>query len=311
MDAPPLRTQHEVRRWELPDETWQRNLKNRIQSSLGPLVRDALRKHAEQLHGMSADDIVSRAATNAQHEAVMDDIRRRAQVEFDTHLNGEILQRRFVAEEDLSPDEWETLQKYQQTLYDHVAKGSPDRARSLSNTEPLPIERRSSASASAEQTNFMIPVRPTDYRSGEGRPRGSSVASTSSLENHLWARTSTRNRTNSAGSGVGEFRTLESAIDGGEHWTPLTPPDDPISHITHAAPSAMDADVSLVRRKTSRSMSRGRGWRAGISPGPYSQSSRTLANALTDAIVPPSGSSPPPEGRQSTSFFHSVLMVFL
>jgi hypothetical protein len=287
------------RRWVVPDETWQRNLKNRIQSSFAPLVRDAQRQHMESLHMLGDDDPGGRAAATAAHEQAMDGIRRRAQVEFDTHLNGEILQRRFVADEELGPEEWHALQKYQQTLYDHVAKGSPDRPRTISNAAaPLSIERRTSAS-STEAGSFTAPVHPP--RPVESRPRGNSVASASSMENHLWSQSGARNRTSSASGSVDKARPVESTVHD-DHWTRLTPPEERVPRITHVPPP----DSGIRQRATSRSTSRGRMWRPNVSPGPRAPSSRTLVNALID---PPAVSTPPTSSSLVPQHGVSLLMT--
>jgi hypothetical protein len=295
--------------WEPPDEKWKRNLRLRIQQSLAPQVAEAKRAHASALADVEEEDFVTRTALNAQHEEVMDAIRRKAQDEFDHHLQGEILQRRYVADHKLDSAEWAMLQRYQQTLFDHVAKGSPDRerARTASN-EPCPgsglgavsMVRTSSAGTSAAGSAPREPaagvlLRPMAAEAPEpGRRRNNSVASTSSLENHLWSTTRKRAGSSSAGSGPsGAIRIPEGPLER-ERWTPLTPPDEPVPRASRASPaSTPDSDAIVPRRSKTRITSRGKGWRSSLSPGPEprTQASRTMANALVDVnfIVPSPG----------------------
>jgi hypothetical protein len=296
--------------WDPPDEKFKRNLRLRIQHSLAPFVADAKRQHAISLAEVDEDDIVTRASLEAQHEDAMDKIRKRAQDEFDTHLQGEILQRRFVADHKLEPGEWANLQRYQQTLFDHVAKSSPDRERArTSSNEPRPAATAISAvpmvraSSGGTSAGGSIPRDSALLRRTPepGRRRNDSVASTSSLENQLWSTTRKRAGSTSA-TGVSGLNSAAIRIpDGplqGERWTPLAPLDDPAPR-TSSRPSSFnpsEPDTSQSGRPGTRTMSRGRGWRPSVSPGPsiHGLSSRTLTTALVDPSIttPPESSYP-------------------
>lgn len=285
-----------------PDEKWMRNLRVRIGQSLAPQVAEAKKTLALKLAETEEDDTVTRAHLNAEFEDVMDKFRKQAQDELDTHVQGELLQRRYVADQKLTPEEMLQLQRYQQTLYDHVAKGSPDheRTRSFIN-EPrqgtrasaVPMARASSGGSTtsvsaSKDASIFATIRSHAAEAPEpARRRNNSVASTSSLEQQLWSPGRKR-----SGSNSGNYPTISVAgaisIPDAPHerdrWTPLTPPDEPVARTSRSVSSTLLGPNSASRQAALRSTSRDSGWQGGASPEaqPRSQTSRTWTAAVND-----------------------------
>jgi hypothetical protein len=284
--------------WEPPDEAWKNTLQQRILKSVQPQVIEAKEEHAAALASISKDDSAARAALTAQHDQVIHTIRRAAQEEYETHLQGEILQRRWVAEHTLDAGEWAALQQYQKTLYEHAAKGSPDRERTRSHEPRSGAQVSASAMArSASGGTSGVGSAPRESAAGtllrpfaagppeSGRRRNDSVVSTSSFENGLWPTSRKRASSNSSGSApAGAIRIPGSSER--ERWNPLTPPADESVLRGQRAPLATtpDSDSVMGDRSASRFSGRSRGWKQSVSPGPgRAQSSRTLTAALIES----------------------------
>jgi hypothetical protein len=290
--------------WQPPDEKWKNNLWQQCQHALAPRFTDLTSKHAAALSGLDDDDVDRRGALDSEHEDALRALTVEREQLYATHLQAEILQRRYLAnKDDLSPAELAAFKRYQQEFFDSVtSKGSTDRERTRSNeSQPSgPISATaivrsssggtSSAGSAPRESAAGVLLRPFGVTEAAeaNRRRNNSVASSSSLESSMWPASRKRTSSNSVGSGAtGVIRIPDGQFDQ-ERWTPLTPPDEPIGRASRPSPSLIQ---DLESTNPGWPSGKGRAWRQSVSPGPgRSQASRTLAAAMVEpkmeVIVP-------------------------